>query len=612
MRNMKKTAAPQEISSVEELQKFHAPLLAWLKKQTGYREDATTSSPIKIISGTKFHNYFFEVKNICIKREFVKKSCHTEQRHNSTGKDLDRSCLWSVRSDFLDIDNLKKTDHLKEFDIRLTETSTISDCEKCKAKGKVTCSECRGDKTVTCSKCDGDGTVEKKVMIDCPKCKGKGTYYNKTCPECAGGLTFVGNMISGKDGKMGNRTPGRGYIEVWRNETCIYCDGTGRVTCRKCYGQGEITCPDCRGVGHVEHIWAIRQGIFTPDEEVRVYKDTGFSNLLPIIPHDKIKEKKTIVIWGSKTSKIKDKLSDSVQCDFLNDLEKDLNKITDSLECPGQKIVTQVASLQQVANYTRVEFEHLTQRYVAWIDSQNPKFIYEFSGEGFCAAWQRSKNKFMKNLNIFQRLFQKRIDFLEVIPDILQENEKEQLNQQLTKIHQKTRTYNEAEYVPLEVSNSSNNQESPQQPQGNKSRNAYAILAIFLPGVHNLYAGYIVKGIIQLLIAICSLGIGLAFTWPWALFEASFVKKDAKKNLMRQGRCIWIARILFALVIFFVAKEIIEDEFTANKKPGSNATTEQTIKTESEKDKQGTVSTPVATEKTSGSMGKDFEDNLLK
>ena len=609
---MKKTAAPQEISSVEELQKFHAPLLAWLKKQTGYREDATTSSPIKIISGTKFHNYFFEVKNICIKREFVKKSYHTEQRHNSTGKDLDRSCLWSVRSDFLDIDNLKKTDHLKELDIRLTETSTISDCPECKATGKVTCPECDGYKNVTCSKCDGDGTIREKVMLTCPKCKGKGTYYNKTCPVCKNNLgTFVGNMVSGKDGKFGDRTPGSGYIEKWQNVTCRRCDGTGRVMCRNCYGRGEIICSDCRGIGHVEHVWTIHQGISIPKADAIEYKDSGFSDLLPAIPYDKIKEQETIVIAGSQTSKITDKLSNSMQCDFIDNLENDLKKITDTLEYPGQKIVTQVATLQKVTNYVRVEFEHLNQRYVAWIDYHNPKFIYEFAGEGFCAAWQRSKNKFMQNLNIFQRLFQKRIDFLEVIPDTLQEDEKARLNQNLTKIHQKGRTYNEAEYVYTSVSENQDNQENTQPIQGNKSRSIYALLAIFLPGVHNLYAGYIARGVIQLLIAICSVGLGLAFTWPWALYEASFVKKDAKKNLMRPGWCIWIARVILALIIFFVAKGIIEDEFTTNKKSAASETT-QTTNVSSEADKQKNTSTPPVTEKTNSNMGKDFEDNLLK
>ena len=609
---MKWTAAPQEITSVEELQKFHAPLLAWLKKQTGYREDTNTSSPIKIISGTNFHSYIFEISNIYLKREFVKQTYRTKEQRNTTGKDLDRGCLWSVRSDFLDINTLRKTDHLTEFDIRLTETSTISDCPKCKAMGKITCPECDGDKTITCSECDGDGTIEEKVMVKCPKCKGKGTYYNKTCPVCKNNLgTFVGNMVSGKDGKFGDRTPGSGYIEEWRDVTCRNCGGKGHVTCRKCYGRGEITCPDCLGVGHVENIWAIRQGIYFPDKEFIEFKDTGFSNLLPVIPQDKAKEKKLVYSWSSDTSKITDDLSESLQCDFLKDLENSLKKVTDTFECSDKRIITQMASLRKVINYARIEFEHLNQRYVAWIDYQNPKFIYEFAGEGFCAAWQRSKNKFMKNLNIFQRLFQKRIDFLEVIPDTLQEDEKAKLNQNLTKIHQKGRTYNEAEYVYTTVSGNQDNQENTQLVQGNKSRSVYAILAIFLPGVHNLYAGYIARGVIQLLIAICSVGLGLAFTWPWALYEASFVKKDAKKNLMRPGWCIWIARVLLALIIFFVAKGLIEDKFTSNKKPATNETT-QTTNVNTEADKQKDTSTPLVTEKTNSNIGKDFEDNLLK
>lgn len=63
-----------------------------------------------------------------------------------------------------------------------------------------------------------------------------------------------------------------------------------------------------------------------------------------------------------------------------------------------------------------------------------------------------------------------------------------------------------------------------------KNRLAYIISAVFLGefGVHNFYAGYIGRGIVQLLISVLSFGILFWVSWIWALIEAAVVQKDAK------------------------------------------------------------------------------------
>ena len=63
-----------------------------------------------------------------------------------------------------------------------------------------------------------------------------------------------------------------------------------------------------------------------------------------------------------------------------------------------------------------------------------------------------------------------------------------------------------------------------------KSRVAYVVLGVLLGslGIHNFYAGYIGKGIAQLLISILSAGFLSLISWIWAIIEVCTVTKDAK------------------------------------------------------------------------------------
>lgn len=62
-----------------------------------------------------------------------------------------------------------------------------------------------------------------------------------------------------------------------------------------------------------------------------------------------------------------------------------------------------------------------------------------------------------------------------------------------------------------------------------KSRLAYILLAIFLGslGVHNFYAGYTKKGVIQLLITVISFGFLSLISWIWAIVDIITVNQDA-------------------------------------------------------------------------------------
>ena len=61
-----------------------------------------------------------------------------------------------------------------------------------------------------------------------------------------------------------------------------------------------------------------------------------------------------------------------------------------------------------------------------------------------------------------------------------------------------------------------------------KDRVAYVLLAVLLGiGIHNFYAGYTTRGIIQLLVSILSCGILWFFMWIWGIIEACTVTQDA-------------------------------------------------------------------------------------
>lgn len=70
---------------------------------------------------------------------------------------------------------------------------------------------------------------------------------------------------------------------------------------------------------------------------------------------------------------------------------------------------------------------------------------------------------------------------------------------------------------------------SPQafNPQA-KDRVVYVLLAVFLGmGIHNFYAGYNNRGLIQLLVSILTCFLGFFPMWIWGIVEACTVTQDA-------------------------------------------------------------------------------------
>lgn len=84
---------------------------------------------------------------------------------------------------------------------------------------------------------------------------------------------------------------------------------------------------------------------------------------------------------------------------------------------------------------------------------------------------------------------------------------------------------------PMSYSAPSSPQYKPVEPTHHpeaKDRVAYVLLAVLLGiGIHNFYAGYTTRGIIQLLVSILSCGILWFFIWIWSIIEACTVTQDA-------------------------------------------------------------------------------------
>jgi TM2 domain-containing membrane protein YozV len=61
-----------------------------------------------------------------------------------------------------------------------------------------------------------------------------------------------------------------------------------------------------------------------------------------------------------------------------------------------------------------------------------------------------------------------------------------------------------------------------------KSRAAFVLLGIFLGvfGVHNFYAGYIQKGVVQLLLTLLTCFYGAIVSWVWAIVEICMISQD--------------------------------------------------------------------------------------
>ncbi len=81
------------------------------------------------------------------------------------------------------------------------------------------------------------------------------------------------------------------------------------------------------------------------------------------------------------------------------------------------------------------------------------------------------------------------------------------------------------------------NHQSPQQQAigiDSKDRTAYVLLAVFLGfGVHNFYAGYTGRGLLQLLLCLFTCGIAWIPVWIWSIIEACVVTKDGKGRPFR-------------------------------------------------------------------------------
>lgn len=81
-------------------------------------------------------------------------------------------------------------------------------------------------------------------------------------------------------------------------------------------------------------------------------------------------------------------------------------------------------------------------------------------------------------------------------------------------------------------------QQTAAAPASGRDRTAYILLGallglIGLPGIHNLYAGYTARGLVQLLVSICTCWLLWIPMYIWAIVEICVTTVDADGRPMR-------------------------------------------------------------------------------
>lgn len=107
-------------------------------------------------------------------------------------------------------------------------------CTTCVGNGEVICDICNGRRKRTCTTCYGEGEVK------CYYCYGG---YNN-CSHCSYGKIFCAHCSGSGIIKKFHH-----YDNVYVDEYCDYCNGTGTRNCYVCYGTAKIPCSVCSGHG---------------------------------------------------------------------------------------------------------------------------------------------------------------------------------------------------------------------------------------------------------------------------------------------------------------------------------------------------------------------------
>ena len=487
-------------------------------------------------------------------------------------------------------------------------------CSHCNGRKVKICHTCDGSgemewrtENVPCPRCShltNPGWIGSKV---CDLCGNKSHYAKKIHYK---GQKYAQRVEDSWDILDGNG--GSGRLHRYDKKECWTCNGSGEVSCNKCDGTGLVSCDTCGGNGKLETGWKIEQQLIEHKKSTtRIWVEQLPLDLEKAFYEKKISSdistmslfKKWYVescISNGVTLPGKITFSDSENFEVKGFRKKATTRFENALDVCRRAIrsnehdcfiCNERVELYRQPVFTKVLFQYLNQTYCIWFDCNDKNLIYDFSHDGFTSAWNRAKTKLMQNLGSNQKEFSDGVNYLGIIPGNITDEERKNLPNDLfshtvplqkrgtkSKIleikaeEEKTATTSKEEKKKetifthknisetKAVATDKNNTFGEEPFEKLKSRNIYAALAIFLPGVHNLYAGYIARGIIQLLIAVCSLGLGLFFTWPWALFEASCIKTDAKKNLMRPGWLQWIPRSILIIAIIVMVAAIIHDK----------------------------------------------------
>ena len=397
------------------LQEYKNMIIAFLTDFT--KLDTSQFDNLSIINAKNYYEYRLLVDNTAISRCFKPYTERTENKDFFSGKELDKSCLWRVRTDLLqDVEKLKAEGDT-DFNIILSDCVSVIECTNCKEEE-------------LCPKCDGTGKIEwlSPSSVPCPRCShliNPGWIGSRVCDLC-GNKSHLAKKIYYKGNKYRQRNEdyvdifwedgGSGYLHIYETRNCFACDGTGRKKCSKCGGNGKL-----------ETGWKIEQQLIEHKKSTKkIWLEQLPNDLEEIFYKNKLSSNISTMSllkkWESNSGTIDSFLDDDLEIKEFKKTRTDNLKNALAIYRKSMwddeydyLIKKECIELYRKPVFTKIIFNYLEQKYCVWINYNDKTQIFDFENDGFSSVWKIAKTKFLESIDKTTKDFTTGMNYLKLM-----------------------------------------------------------------------------------------------------------------------------------------------------------------------------------------------------